>query len=60
MDRIERIERDLPSGVEPIVMRALTPLERDAAKERRERARKRRKAASEPPEPPAGTIDVRA
>lgn len=60
MDRIERIERDLPAPVGRVVFKPLTPAERDAQRERRDRARKRRKAAGRPPEPPAGTIDVRA
>jgi hypothetical protein len=59
MDRIERIERDLPAPVEPVAFKPLTPAEREASKRRREGARKRRQAAKRPPEPPAGTIDVR-
>jgi hypothetical protein len=60
MDRIERIERDRPGAVEPVVLRPLTPLEREEQRQRRERTRKRRQAPKRPPPPPSGTIDVRA
>jgi hypothetical protein len=60
VERIRRIEGERPAAIEPVVLRPLTPLEREASKQRRERARKRRRAAKRPPEPPAGSIDVRA
>jgi len=47
--------------VEPVGLRHLTPLEREAEKDRRERERqKRRKARQEPKRTPDGGLDIRA
>jgi hypothetical protein len=59
VEPIRRIERDRPGAVDPVVLRALTPLEREERKERRERERKRRQAPRKPPAEPSGGIDVR-
>jgi hypothetical protein len=59
VEPIRRIERDLPAAIERIVLRPLTPREREQQRERRERARKRRSAPPRPPAEPSGGLDVR-
>ena len=59
MEPIRRIERDLPAAIEPIVLRPLTPLEREQQRERREHRRRERKPPQGPPPEPSGGLDVR-
>jgi hypothetical protein len=59
VEPIRRIEGDLPAAIERIVLRPLTPREREQQRERRERARKRRSAPPRPPAEPSGGLDVR-
>jgi hypothetical protein len=59
VEPIRRIEGDLPGAVERVVLRPLTPREREARRERRDRERKRRQAPPRPPAEPSGGLDVR-
>jgi hypothetical protein len=62
VEPIRRIEGDLPAAIDRIVLRPLTPLEREEQRQRRERRRRERKprqAAERPPAEPSGGLDVR-
>ena len=59
----QRIEPVGPrTGVEPVELRILNPVERELERERRERRRRRPSGPAKPPaEPPqGGSLDVRA
>ena len=59
MDRIEPIRPD--RSVQPVELPRLTPVEREAEKERRERRRKERlRRPQNPPKEGGSGIDVRA
>jgi hypothetical protein len=57
MERIEPIRPD--RRVQPVVLPRLTPVEREAEKERREREGRRRARPQNPPQEGGSGIDVR-
>jgi hypothetical protein len=62
VEPIRRIDRDLPAAIDPVVLRPLTPLEREEQRQRRERRRRAAKPRQAPPQPPpepSGGLDVR-